>query len=282
MTIGRGPPGHAFLPFGASPHVVPREEMFFNPETGGWQTQSASGGSHRVGQPPLPSSPPSPSRIPRSREKAIESKAMRDIHYGDYKLDMAKEVALGILPPDWSVTSQMKDTRPNGRAQFDARFIEAPVGRARGGRSMEWTPVGTADSGSTVRAKDLDVAMLKAQEVDESGIELDVEQYRMWDAVKARDREMTDGDNPEMYLHDSFVDGQAGPAKTKLYGLRPGESVEINEDAKYVAGYGRTNNTAPKVVNAMFAGVGKAELFHGSSNEMKAVAAKPKARNNPY
>jgi len=129
---------------------------------------------------------------------------------------------------------------------------------------MEWTPVGTADAGSTVRAKDLDFAMAKAQEVDELGVELDVENGKMafWDAQKARDRAMTDMDNPEMHMHDSFVDGQKGPEKTEIYGLRPGEGYEIDKDTKYVAGFGRAKNTG-KVVNTMFAGVGKQELFHG-------------------
>jgi hypothetical protein len=42
---------------------------------------------------------------------------------------------------------------------FDARFVEHPVGRARGGRSMEWNPVGTVDAGKTVKARHLDTAM---------------------------------------------------------------------------------------------------------------------------
>jgi len=276
MTIGHGVQAKTeFLPFGAAPHVVPREEYVFDPVTGGWHepqmpSTAQNPALHRAGSPPINPIPRiapgsmlsvSPGKVPRSREKTIESKAQGTIHYGEYKLDQAKEVSLGILPPDWSVTSSMSDTRPNGRAQFDARFIEAPVGRARGGRSMEWTPVGTADAGATQKAKDLDYAMRKAKEVDDLGIKTDVESLIMWDAVKARDREMTDGNNAAMYEHDGFIES-SGAAKTQIYGLKPGEGYEIADDVKYKAGFGRSTNTQG-VANVMFGKVGKQELFHG-------------------
>ena len=60
---------------------------------------------------------------------------------------------LGLAPAEWSTTSQMADIRPNGRSQFDARFIENAPGRARGGRSMAWQPVGTVDAGKTIVAR---------------------------------------------------------------------------------------------------------------------------------
>ena len=57
-----------------------------------------------------------------------------------WRLDMRDEVALGVVPSEWSVSSAMNDPRPNGKSIFDARFIQNPVGRARAGRSMTWDP----------------------------------------------------------------------------------------------------------------------------------------------
>lgn len=69
------------------------------------------------------------------------------IHFSkDWKLGMKFEEDLGLVPPMWSVSSAMNDPRPNGRAMFDARFIERPAGRARGGRAMVWDSRGTVDS----------------------------------------------------------------------------------------------------------------------------------------
>jgi hypothetical protein len=69
-----------------------------------------------------------------SRTSHFESR-----HYSPkWRLDMQSETDLGIMPPAWSTSSKMDDPRPNGRSIFDARFIESPMGRARGGRSMVW------------------------------------------------------------------------------------------------------------------------------------------------
>jgi hypothetical protein len=71
----------------------------------------------------------------------------------------------------------MDDPRPNGKAIFDARFIESPVGRARAGRSMVWDPRGTANAGGTKKAENWDAgAMAMAAEEDCAGLE------KVWDA----------------------------------------------------------------------------------------------------
>ena len=46
-------------------------------------------------------------------------------HYGDWQLDLKGEQTLGLAPPDWSVSSAMNDTRPNGQALFDAPAVVA-------------------------------------------------------------------------------------------------------------------------------------------------------------
>ena len=33
-----------------------------------------------------------------------------------WKLDMRAEIDLGLAPPEWSTSSQMADTRPNGKS----------------------------------------------------------------------------------------------------------------------------------------------------------------------
>lgn len=138
------------LAFGAAPHFVLKEKMIFDPVMGGWTSMDAAKGTHRAKSPakyPPHWAQPQGGSPPRLRDKHIEKP-----HYGDFRLNMKTEVDLGIMPPEWSVTSTMSDARPLGRPQFDARFVESPVGRARGGRNMDWTPVGTADAGMTSSA----------------------------------------------------------------------------------------------------------------------------------
>lgn len=111
-------------------------------------------------------------KIPRARDKLIDSKHFEKPHYGNHRLDMQYEANLGLVPPDWSVTSAMDDPRPNGKAIFDARFVESPVGRARAGRSMVWDSRGSAHSGGTKKAENWDAgAMADAAEEDFDGLE---------------------------------------------------------------------------------------------------------------
>ena len=112
--------------------------------------------------PPRPQFFPPVSRLERSHH--YEAK-----HYGkEWKLDMKKEVDLGLAPADWSTSSQMNDPRPNGRSIFDARFVESPMGRARGGRSMVWDPKGTMNAGGTKKAENWDSNVFAEEMSDET------------------------------------------------------------------------------------------------------------------
>ena len=74
-----------------------------------------------------------------------------------WRFDMAEEVQLGLAPPEWSTTSQMKDPRPMGKSLFDARFCNSPMGRARGGYSMHIDARGIAQTkGETKAAENMD------------------------------------------------------------------------------------------------------------------------------
>lgn len=85
-------------------------------------------------------------------------------HYSDgHTLDMKKQEDLGLMPPAWSVTSAMKDERPNGKPQFDARFLNTPMGRARAGRSIVWDPRGTVNSGGPQRLENIDITQAMAK-----------------------------------------------------------------------------------------------------------------------
>ncbi len=152
------------LPFGAAPHFVLREKMSFDPVLGGWASIDAHKSTHRAKSPPKHPphwAPPTGGEVPRLRDKHIEKP-----HYGEFRLNMKTEIGLGMAPADWSVTSAMNDPRPLGRPMFDARFVENPVGRARGGRNMEWSPVGTADAGMTTKAQNVDLVAAMADKAD--------------------------------------------------------------------------------------------------------------------
>ena len=82
---------------------------------------------------------------------------------------MKTEIELGLAPPPWSVSSQMDDTRPNGRAMFDARFYGNAMGRARGGHSMVWDPMGVATTvGKLQKAENVDSAAWADDMADET------------------------------------------------------------------------------------------------------------------
>ena len=81
---------------------------------------------------------------------------------------MKTESKLGLMPADWSTSSQMNDPRPNGRSMFDARFVGSPMGRARAGRSIVWDPRGTMNAGKTEKALNLDSNAFAADMADET------------------------------------------------------------------------------------------------------------------
>ena len=83
---------------------------------------------------------------------------------------MKAEVDLGLMPSEWSTSSQMNDPRPNGRSIFDARFVESPMGRARGGRSIMWDPKGTMHAGHTMKAQNLDANVFAEDMSDETAL----------------------------------------------------------------------------------------------------------------
>lgn len=51
---------------------------------------------------------------------------------------------------------------------FDARFVESPMGRARGGRSMVWDSRGTMNAGKTKKAENWDADVFAAEMADET------------------------------------------------------------------------------------------------------------------
>jgi len=103
---------------------------------------------------------------PRFRNNSTKHFEQR--HFNKWQLDMKKEADLGLMPAEWSVSSAMNDPRPNGRAMFDARFVESPVGRARGGHAMVWDAKGTAHAGGTQKAKNISVEDI-ADAMEEKG-----------------------------------------------------------------------------------------------------------------
>ena len=107
------------LAFGAAPHGVPKDKMIFDPLRGGWVRED-----DKYGRPAVPNkaalSPPkwmeadpfapkikNSTKLPRARDKLVDSKHFENAHYGDHRLDMLTEVDLGLAPPDWSVSSKV-------------------------------------------------------------------------------------------------------------------------------------------------------------------------------
>lgn len=85
-------------------------------------------------------------------------------HFADrWRLDLRDETRLGIVPAEWSTSSQMNDPRPNGVSIFDARFASSPMGRARAGRSLVWDPRGTANAGQAAKVPSVDITIAYAK-----------------------------------------------------------------------------------------------------------------------
>jgi len=134
--------------------------MVHDPSRGGWVQEDA----HRAGQaraaPPHWAAPSKPKRDPMHYETK---------HFGAWQLDLKGEQTLGLAPPDWSVSSAMDDTRPNGQALFDARFHGNSMGRARGGYSMVADARGMEfTKGKLARAENMDSRFFAADMADET------------------------------------------------------------------------------------------------------------------
>jgi hypothetical protein len=145
-----------------------RNEMVFDPLKGGWTMKNE----------PTPMQPASfpPHWDPADTTEAPSTKHYEAVHEGPFKLGMEYETDLGLAPAAWSVSSAMADPRPNGKAIFDARFIESPVGRARAGRSMVWDPQGTAHAGGTKKAENWDAGTYAdATEQDFAGMAYEID-----------------------------------------------------------------------------------------------------------
>ena len=83
---------------------------------------------------------------PERRDTSHKTKHFESPQIGEWKMDMKKEVELGLAPAEWSTTSKMNDPRPNGRGFFDARFIQSPVPRHNAGMKMSWDAQGLANA----------------------------------------------------------------------------------------------------------------------------------------
>ena len=83
---------------------------------------------------------------PSRRDTSHKTHHFEHAHHGTWTMDMKKEVSLGLAPAEWSVSSAMNDPRPNGKAFFDARFINNPIPRHNAGLKMTWDAVGLANA----------------------------------------------------------------------------------------------------------------------------------------
>jgi hypothetical protein len=144
-----------------SPPKLASEKLVFDPNRGGWVSET---GIARPGQ-----ARQLPSNYEKPAERGEGSKHFENVHVGEWMLDMKREQALGLAPKDWSTSSQMNDPRPNGRAMFDARFYGNMMGRAAGGYSMMWDPTGVAaQAGKLKAAENMDSNFVAADMADET------------------------------------------------------------------------------------------------------------------
>lgn len=101
---------------------------------------------------------------PVRKNSSAHTRHYESPHTGDgFTLDMKKQEELGLMPPPWSVSSAMNDARPNGKPQFDARFLNSPMGRARAGQSIVWDPRGIASAGGTQKIENIDISLEMAK-----------------------------------------------------------------------------------------------------------------------
>ena len=76
----------------------------------------------------------------QSRFASPPSKGPFDLVEPRWRMDLNDEVALGLAPAHWSLSSQMNDPRPNGKCIFDAVYRGSPMGRARSANGIIWDP----------------------------------------------------------------------------------------------------------------------------------------------
>jgi len=146
--------------------------MVFDPLRGGWVQPDAQRAGQSRALPPHWETPVA------THPKGLHYASNRTHHYeepheGDWKLDMKAEIDLGLAPPPWSVSSKMDDTRPNGKAMFDARFSGSPMGRARGGHAMVADARGIEFAGGTQKAVNMDSNFFAADMADETAAAAD-------------------------------------------------------------------------------------------------------------
>lgn len=105
-----------YIPFGATPHQIMREEMVFDPVRGGWVSKRVGNGpqspwaNNPSGPPPRQAANAFDSRFVTNNTRHFESR-----HHGPFRHNLKEEVAAGIVPPDFSVSSKMKNPDPKGK-----------------------------------------------------------------------------------------------------------------------------------------------------------------------
>jgi hypothetical protein len=143
-----------------------------------------------------------------------------------WKLDMRAEIELGLAPPEWSTSSQMDDTRPNGKSLFDARFSGNAMGRARGGYSMMADARGMeATAGKLQKAVNMDSNWFAADMADETAAaELSAEANKLGNNTNIGATVSVDAALAQMSMLqrkqlDKDGDGQYSAEELKAYGI---------------------------------------------------------------
>jgi hypothetical protein len=77
-----------------SPPKIASEKLVFDPNRGGWVSET---GIARPGQ-----ARQLPSNYEKPAERGEGSKHFENVHVGEWMLDMKREQALGLAPKDWS------------------------------------------------------------------------------------------------------------------------------------------------------------------------------------
>ena len=139
---------------------------------------------------------------------------------------MKAEIDLGLAPPEWSVSSKMDDTRPNGKAIFDARFSGNAMGRARGGYSMVADARGMeATAGKLQRAENMDSNYFAADMADETAAaEISAEKNKLgnntnFSSFSGVDMALANMSQLQRKQLDKDGDGQYSAAELKAYGI---------------------------------------------------------------
>lgn len=199
--------------------------MVFDPLRGGWVQPDANRAGQQRALPPHWETPvathPKGLRYVPDRTHHFE-----EPHYDNWRLDMKAEIDLGLAPPEWSVSSKMDDTRPNGKAIFDARFSGNAMGRARGGYSMVADARGMeATAGKLQRAENMDSNYFAADMADETAAaEISAEKNKLgnntnFSSFSGVDMALANMSQLQRKQLDKDGDGQYSAAELKAYGI---------------------------------------------------------------